>query len=276
MRDIKKFYEFGEKLGSGKFGLVTEGFEIKTNKKVAIKTINKLKLEGIEHEMVRTEVEVMFFCRHQNIAKCLDHFEDYENIYIVLEFYSGGTLITFLSVQETILPESKVKEVLYQIAKGIEYLHYFGIMHRDLKPDNLMMSSKDYNNSLVKIVDFGLSKIHGIKELSNDSYGTLSFASPEIINRRFYNNTIDIWSLGVLTYYLIAGYLPFTNKGSDTTKIANLITNMSERYDDVIWGRFSLLVRDLTEKCLEKDYENRIGIKEFLNHGWFKDLKNKK
>jgi len=268
-REIKDHYIFGDKLGRGKFGVVTLGTEKKTGKNYAIKTIGKNKLEGIEQEMVRTEVEIMFFCRHSSIVKCYDHFEDYENIYMIVELLTGGTLINFLSVQESILPENKIRDLILQIAKGIKYLHHFGILHRDLKPENIMMSTKNYKNAIVKIVDFGLSKILGIKELSNDSYGTLSYAAPQIIKKDYYNNTIDVWSIGIILYYLIAGYLPFNDKNNNMEKIASDIAYKNVKFDKSIWSQFSPHVIDLVNKCLEKEMEKRLDIKEFLDHKWF-------
>jgi serine/threonine protein kinase len=221
--------------------------------------------------MVKTEIEIMHFCRHQNIAKLIDNFEDLENIYIVLEFLSGGNLNYFLSLQQTILPEKKIKEIIYQIGTGIEYLHHFGILHRDLKPENLMMSEKNHEVAIVKIVDFGLSKILGIQEKSNDSYGTLSYAAPEVIQKYNYNNTIDIWSMGIILFFLVCGYLPFNDKNNNVSKIANDITKATLKFDDSIWNSFSPYAKDLNNKCLEKDLNKRINIRQFLDHNWFKE-----
>ena len=271
LRNVKDFYEFKNKLGEGKFGLVKGGIDKKTGEKVAIKIIDKSKLEGIEQEMVMTEYEIMAFCRHSNIVKCFDQFEDYENIYIVLEYLSGGTLVNFLSFQDTILSEKKIKEIILQIGKGINYIHHFGILHRDLKPENLMMSSKNYETSKLKIVDFGLSKILGIEEKADEAYGTLSFAAPEVVQNRSYNNTIDIWSIGIIIYFLVTGQLPFSSKNKSFDLIANSILNSDVNYDPIYWNRFSPLSKDLTKKCLEKYPNKRLKIKDFIEHEWFKD-----
>lgn len=270
-REVTDYYSFGECLGKGKFGSVKLGIDKRNKQRVAIKTIAKANLNGIETEMVKTEIEIMKFCRQRNIVKLIDNFEDYENIYIILEYLSGGNLNNFLSLQETILPEHKIKEIIYQIGLGIKYLHHFGILHRDLKPENLMMSEKNYNTAIVKIVDFGLSKILGITETSNDAYGTLSYAAPEVIQKSDYNNTIDIWSLGVILYFLICGYLPFNDKNNNVNKIANDITKANVKFETEIWCTFSVHAKDLTLKCLEKDSNKRINILELLDHAWFNE-----
>jgi len=270
-REVNDLFSFGESLGKGKFGNVTIGINKSNKTQVAIKTINKVNLKGIETEMVKTEIEIMRFCRHRNIVHLLDNFEDLENIYIIIEYLSGGNLNTFLSQQKTILEEQKIKEIIYQIGSGVKYLHHFGILHRDLKPENLMMSEKNHKIAIVKIVDFGLSKILGVTEKSNDTYGTLSYAAPEVITNNDYNNTVDIWSMGVILFFLICGYLPFNDKNNNIKKIARDITKARVKFDDDIWENFSPYALELTKKCLEKELNNRINIKEFLEHDWFKE-----
>ena len=268
-RDVTKSYIFGENLGKGKFGNVVLGINKENKQKVAIKIINKTNLKGIETEMVKTEIEIMKFCRHLNIVKLIDNFEDIEEIYIILEYLSGGNLNNFLSIQQTILSEEKIKQIILQVGSGINYLHHFGILHRDLKPENLMMSCKN-NSAIVKIVDFGLSKILGVTEKSNDAYGTLSYAAPEVIQKYDYNKTIDIWSLGVILYFLICGYLPFNDKNNNVSKIVDDITKANIKIDVNIWSRLSVHAKDLVMKCLEKDLNERINISDFLNHEWFR------
>lgn len=267
-KEIREFYDFGEELGSGKFGKVKLGFNKKTKKKVAIKSISKANLKGTEVEMVKTEIEIMKFCRHKNIVRLVDNYEDMDNIYIVLEYLSGGNLNFFLSQQQTLLTEERIKNLINQMASAIYYLHYFGIIHRDLKPENTMMTdiSEDAN---IKIVDFGLSKILGITEKSNEAYGTLSYAAPEVIMKSDYNNKVDIWSLGIVMYFLICGYLPFSDKNNNFSKIAADITGAPIKYDPKIWSRISPNCNNLVMKCLERDIKKRLNILQFLEHPWF-------
>ena len=267
-KDVKDYYTFGEELGSGKFGKVKLGLNKQTNKKFAIKIINKANLKGCEMEMVKTEIEIMKFCRHKNIVRLIDNFEDMENIYIVLEYLSGGNLNYFLSRQQTLLTEERIKDIINQMANGVNYLHNFGIIHRDLKPENTMMHDSS-DNSIVKIVDFGLSKILGVTEKSNEAYGTLSYAAPEVIMKHEYNNKIDIWSLGVIMYFLICGYLPFNDKDNNFSKIAADITKATIKFNPVIWNKITSNTKDLVLKCLERDVKKRLNIMKFLEHPSF-------
>jgi len=268
-RLINDYYDFGEELGSGKFGKVKLCYEKKSKKTVAIKAIEKAKLKGTEFEMVKTEIEIMKFCKHKNIVCLIDHFEDMDNIYIVLEYLPGGNLIFFLSKQQKLLSEERIKGLILQLASGIAYLHNFGIVHRDLKPENTMMSDLS-EDAHVKIVDFGLSKILGINEKSNEAYGTLSYAAPEVIQKNDYNNKIDIWSLGVVMYFMICGYLPFCDKDNNLDKIAAEVIKKPVIFNMNVWGIISNESKDLVMKCLERDIDLRLNILEFMEHVWFK------
>jgi len=305
-REITDYYIFAEDLGQGKFGQVKLGYPKKnisinngerTNniynynfkdknfensekrkdenekdkEKIAIKIIKKVNLKSIELELVKSEVEIMKFCRFRNIVKIIENFEDHENIYIILEYLSGGNLNNYLSSQKTLLSEEKIKNLILQIACGVQYIHHFGIIHRDLKPENIMLSDKS-DNAILKIVDFGLSKVLGKYEKSNESYGTLAYAAPEVIQKTAYNKTVDIWSLAVILYFLISGQFPFQDVNNNLRKIAHEITSGEIKFQGNNWKKIDEDAKDLVLKCLERDMSKRIDINKFLNHKWFKKL----
>ncbi len=295
-RDINNYYEIGDDLGKGKFGKVKIGYPKKKNtninninnhnsisendqekineekekEKIAIKIIDKRNFKNFEMELVKCEIEIMKFCKFKNIVRIQENFEDHENIYIILEYLSGGNLNHYLGSQKCLLSEKKIKETVLQLASGIKYLHFFGIIHRDLKPENIMMSDKS-DSPILKIVDFGLSKVLGITEKSNESYGTLAFAAPELILKKNYNKSIDIWSLGVIIYFLLCGNYPFNNKDNDMRQIALDITKGEIKLSGNIWKRLSNNASDLVLKCLERDVLKRIDINAFFEHNWFKE-----
>lgn len=274
-RDINNYYNFGKVLGSGKFGKVKIGNSKSSKNIYAIKTISKEVLKPKELEMIKTEIEILKFCRHKNIVKLIENYEDLDNIYLVLEYLKGGNLNYFLCKQENLLSEERIKELVLQIGNVISYLHNFGIIHRDLKPENCVMTEIG-NNAKVKIIDFGLSKILGVNENSKEAYGTLSYAAPEIISKTDYNNKIDIWSIGIILYFLICGYLPFSDKNNNYSKIAKDITKGNIIYEEKIWSKISKEGMDIVKKCLERDISKRLDIKEFLNHPWFLSVEKKK
>ena len=169
---IEDFYEIKEDLGRGKFGLVKLAIHLKTQKKVAVKIIKKKDMSIGEIELQKREIEVLKLCQHPNIIRLLDVFENPEYIYIVLEYMAGGDLFNFLERREFKITEDKARQIAHQIASALYYLHSYGIVHRDLKLENIIMVDSS-NESELKIVDFGLSKILGPNETSIDPFGTL-------------------------------------------------------------------------------------------------------
>ena len=265
-------YELKEVIGKGKFGVVNLGIHKKTQKQVAIKIINKDSIKTSEDkELVKIEIDILKLCHHQNIVRLLDHLENLDYIYIIMEYIEGGTLGQYLKKNNFNFTESQAANMIYQIAQGVKYLHSYGIVHRDLKPDNIMITQPN-DLGVLKIMDFGLSKILSSQEKMVDGFGTLSYVAPEVLLRSPYNKEIDIWSLGVILYYILCGHLPF--KGNKEIIIAEKIVNDELEFDDDDWEMRSQKVKDLISNCLIKDPGERITIDEFLNHPWFK--KNKK
>ena len=125
-----------------------------------------------------------------------------------MEKCGGGDLFTYLEKRDFIISEKRAKELAHQLSTALYYLHSYGIAHRDLKPENILMTD-DTEQAQLKIVDFGLSKIIGPSETSNDPFGTLSYVAPEVLLQKPYGKEVDYWSLGVITYLLLCGTLPF-------------------------------------------------------------------
>ena len=262
------YYEIKQNIGKGKFGLVNLGIHKKTNMKVAIKIINKSSIKTQEdNQLVRSEIDIMKLCHHPNIVKLLDHFENSEFIFIVMEYIEGGTLNQYLKKKNFNFSERQIAILINQIGNGLKYLHKYGIIHRDLKPDNIMLTEQS-DKGIIKIMDFGLSKIAGYNEGLIDGYGTLSYVAPEVLLRIPYNKEVDIWSMGIILYYMLCGKFPFY--GSDEEIIAKRICYGDLEFDDENWEIRSKKVIDLIEKVLVKDPSKRISIDEFLNHSWFK------
>ena len=262
------YYENQEIIGKGKFGIVYLGIHKKTGKKVAIKVINKCLLKTEEDKLLlKNEIDIMKLCNHPNIIKLLDHFENSEYIYIIMEYLAGGTLTQYIKKRYFNFSENQASNIIYQIGNGIKYLHNYGIIHRDLKTDNIMLT-EDNDNGIIKIIDFGLSKIISSNENLIDGYGTLNFTAPEVLTRDPYNKEIDIWNLGIILFYMLTGHFPF--EGIKEEIIAKKIVYQELEFNSEEWETRSQKVKNLIEKCLEKKPSNRININEFLKHSWFK------
>ena len=224
------FYTLKEVIGKGKFGVVNLGIHKKTQQQVAVKIINKDSIKTVEDkELVRIEIGILKLCHHPNVVRLLDHLENEDYIFIVMEYIEGGTLGQYFKKKNFNFSERQASSIMSQIASGVKYLHKYGIVHRDLKPDNIMITQQN-DFGIVKIMDFGLSKIVSTQEKMVDGYGTLSYVAPEVLLRTPYNKEVDIWSMGVILFYMLCGHLPF--KGKKEVDIAEKIVNDDLEFDN--------------------------------------------
>ena len=163
---------------------------------------------------------------------------------------------------------------MYKLCKAVHYVHSYGIAHRDIKPENVLLTSED-ENADIRLLDFGLSKIVGPNQKSTEPYGTLTYCAPEIILDKPYLKTVDSWSLGVMTYLMLSGSLPFS--GKDEHEIAKNVVYSKVNFEKKpIWSEISNEAKDFVTKLLDKDLKTRIEMKTALEHPWFKkyNLKN--
>lgn len=183
----------------------------KSGKRVAIKVMKKAIMTQQDVELVKQEVEILKICQHPNLCKLLDVFENTEHIYIVMELLEGGDLFSYLEKRKFRIPEQRASKIIHSLAAGLYYLHSYGIVHRDMKPENILMVDKS-EGSDVKIVDFGLSKMVGPTQLCTEPFGTLSYVAPEVLQQKPYGKAVDVWSLGVLAFLMMVGALPFDHE----------------------------------------------------------------
>ena len=270
--NLTDIYDIKQKLGNGKFGLIKLGINKKTNKKVAIKIMSKQKMDNSDLELVRTEIEILKICQHPNIIQLYDVFENINYFYIIMEYCEGGDLFSYLEKRNFRLPEKMAAKFMHKMCAAVYYIHSYGIAHRDLKPENVLMTSNDENADL-RILDFGLSKIIGPNEKTREPYGTLSYVAPEVLLDIPYGKEVDLFSLGVITYLMLSGSLPFDDKKSEEA-IARKTVNEDPPYKGSIWKSISNEAKDFIKGLLEKNPEERMNIKEALEHDWFQKFDN--
>jgi len=277
--DFFDFYRIGETIGNGEFGVIKAGFDKKSNEKVGIKILNKAKITKLEQlNLMRSEIAIMKHSKHPNIIRFIANYENSEYIFIVMEFLKTGTLQKFLENRKININEKMAANISYQISDALLYLKKYGIIHRDLKPENILIKiikedPEDKNLDIIeiKIMDFGLSKILGNSETTNEGYGTIAFISPEILQRLPYNYKVDIWSLGVIIYFLLSGEIPFMPKSSKLEEMILYICNKDPTFSKK-FDKISKDAIDLIKVCLEKKPGDRISIEEVVNHKWFKNI----
>ena len=201
-------FEIGKPLGKGKFGRVYLAKERSTGFVCALKVLHKRELQqGKVEKQVRREIEIHSHLRHPNILRFYGHFHDSKRVFLILEFAGKGELYKHLR-KENRFPEWKAAQYIAQMAAALKYLHKKHVMHRDIKPENILVGI----HGEIKISDFGWS-VHAPNNRRNTMCGTLDYLPPEMIKpgsqENFYNEKVDLWSLGVLTYEFLVGEAPF-------------------------------------------------------------------
>jgi len=207
VNELKQNYVIDGKtkvLGSGAFGKVfLTTNKVDTSIKVAIKVLDKEKLkENID--CIMEEVAILNTLDHPNIVKYYETYDDNKYIYLVMEYITGGQLFDKITTQKNQnFSEHDACNYMRELFSSINHCHAQGIIHRDIKPENIMIS----NENTVRLIDFGLSKASKKKNLTTIA-GTPYYMAPEVLSGN-YSSKADIWSLGVLLYTLVSGYLPF-------------------------------------------------------------------
>ena len=267
--NLLDIYDVKQKLGNGKFGLVKLGVNKQTKEKVAIKIMNKSKMDSSDIELMRTEIEILKICQHPNIIRLYDIFENIDYIYIIMEYCPGGDLFSYLENRNFKVSEERAAILMKKMCDAVFYFQsFFGVIHRDLKPENVLMTS-DKDDGDIRILDFGLSKISIPNEKCTEPYGTLTYCAPEIILDEPYNKEVDMWSLGVMTYLMVSGRLPFNSE--DENKIARKIAFDEPDYEkNSCWKTLSYECIDFIKKLLNKDPKKRMVIEDAIKHPWFK------
>lgn len=201
-------FEIGKPLGKGKFGRVYLARERSTGFVCALKVLHKAELvQGKVEKQLRREIEIQSNLRHPNILKLYGHFHDSKRVFLILEFAGKGELYKHLR-KENRFPEWKAAQYIAQMAAALKYLHRKHVIHRDIKPENILVGI----HGEIKISDFGWS-VHAPNNRRKTMCGTLDYLPPEMLKPgsqdNYYDEKVDLWSLGVLTYEFLVGEAPF-------------------------------------------------------------------
>uniref|UniRef100_A0A8C0CMC6 Myosin light chain kinase, smooth muscle n=1 Tax=Balaenoptera musculus TaxID=9771 RepID=A0A8C0CMC6_BALMU len=195
---VSDFYDIEERIGSGKFGQVFRLVEKKTGKIWAGKFFKAYSAK--EKENIRQEISIMNCLHHPKLVQCVDAFEEKANIVMVLEIVSGGELFERIIDEDFELTERECIKYMRQISEGVEYIHKQGIVHLDLKPENIMCVNK--TGTRIKLIDFGLARRLENAGSLKVLFGTPEFVAPEVINYEPIGYATDMWSIGVICYIL--------------------------------------------------------------------------
>lgn len=257
------FYRIGRILGAGAFGKVNLGMHKLTGKLVAIKSIKKAYLKDEESKKkLMQEFSILKNLRHPNIIRLYESFETEKHTLIVMELCSGGDLLNYITKRKR-LSEDLAKFVFKALINGLTHCHRHGVLHRDIKLDNVLINTEGE----LKICDFGVSKAMRKGEVITQRCGTPAYIAPEILKGKGYKGfASDYWSAGVALYAMLYGTVPF--KSTSVKDLYQIILKKKIALKDDV----SEEARDLLMKLLERNPRRRLSSEEILGHKWMQGI----
>lgn len=268
MESIGKF-EFSTKdmIGNGSFAVVFKGrHKEKRDWEVAVKCINKKSL-GKSQFLLDKEIKILKELKHENIVRLLDYQEIGGYVYLVMEYCNGGDLAEYLQSKRT-LSEDTIRVFLQQIAQAMRVLYSKGILHRDLKPQNILLYHAGGRrassiNTTIKIADFGFARHLQTNTMAATVCGSPMYMAPEVIMSRCYNGKADLWSIGTIVYQCLTGKAPFYASTPYQLRLfyesnRTLLPNIPKETSDNL--------RHLLVGLLQRNHKKRISFEEFFHH----------
>jgi fused len=247
-------------IGEGSFGKVFKGRRKYSGQIVALKFITKRGKTEKDLNNLRQEIDILRGLHHENIILLLDSFETPHEFCVVTEF-AQGELFEILEDDHN-LPESEVRKIAQQLVQSLHYLHSHRIIHRDMKPQNILISA----NGTVKLCDFGFARAMSSSTIVLTSIkGTPLYMAPELVQEMPYNHTADLWSLGVIIFELYVGQPPFYTTSIYT--LINLIVKDPVKYPENMSPDFKSFLKGL----LNKAPQERLAWPELLDHPFIKE-----
>ncbi|KAJ1992284.1 hypothetical protein GGI25_005202 [Coemansia spiralis] len=266
-------------LGKGTFAEIRLVYKKDTQQQMAVKIMEKRNFSvngtaGGGTNYIH-EINLLRGIRHPNIVRVYDVHETPRHVYIFMPLLRGGDLFDYIYAQER-LEEDEARFIVYQVLLALKYLHDANIAHRDLKPENTLLVSKSAY-SQVMLTDFGMAKATGQRELMKTMCGTFQYIAPEMISSGVkpgqalkigYTTAVDCWSLGVMTYAMASGMLPFSDEDGSPQVLFSQILSGSLDFTFDCWRSISLECQAFIRSLLQVDPAKRMTVDRAFKHPW--------
>ncbi|XP_012692686.2 serine/threonine-protein kinase 17B [Clupea harengus] len=262
---LDSLYEITGELGRGKFAVVKRCVEKATGKVFAAKFLKKRRRGRDCRAEVVHEMAVLEVARNNpRVVNLHVAYETDHDIVLLMEYAAGGEIFDHC-VSDELLPESQITRLIRQTLEGVHHLHQCGVVHLDLKPQNILLTNLSPLGD-IKLVDFGLARRLGTAGELREILGTPEYVAPEILNYEPITTATDLWSVGVIAYMLVTGESPFAGDNKQETFL-----NVSQVNVDFSRETFSLvseLAVDFIRKLLVKVPEDRPSAADCMTHPW--------
>lgn len=261
-------YEIKARIGGeGPFSIVWRAIDRSNGQDVVLKQVRISGLSRKLRECLDCELNFLSKVRHPNIIRLLDVIQVDGCVFLVLEFCEGGDLSAFVRRNGRLL-EPVVRKFMMQIGEGLEVLHAHHIVHRDLKPENILLSTPS-SEAILKIADFGLSRVVMPGEYTEMVCGSPLYMAPEVLRFGNYNDKADLWSIGAICFELLNGYPPFCGR-NNVQLLQNITKSISLPFSKQILPTLHTDSVDMCIRLLCKNPAFRLSFDEFYCHNFFR------
>uniref|UniRef100_A0A3Q4BVQ9 Protein kinase domain-containing protein n=1 Tax=Mola mola TaxID=94237 RepID=A0A3Q4BVQ9_MOLML len=269
LEDIERCYDIGRAVGDGNFAVVRECRRRDNVQTLAVKIVERSKLIGREH-MMQNELSLLGSLCHPRIVRLFAHHHTHTHSYLVMELVGGGDLFDAIS-EKGRFSESEAGLMVSDVSEALNYIHCKSIVHRDVKPENLLEEQKP--GTVIGCESFFVVALLLKSASFRDSLffticGTPTYVAPEILCETGYGVAVDVWALGVILYILLCGFPPFRSKERDQEELFQLIKQGHFHFLSPYWDPISEEARGLVTALLQPDPTMRLTAEQTWLHPW--------